>query len=55
MSRHSRKAGARRDRTNLYSETTDKIITELRYSAGRPIAGAPGDRSPSFRHRRIAG
>jgi antirestriction protein ArdC len=33
MSRHSRKAGARRDRTNLYSEITDKIIAEL--EAGR--------------------
>ncbi len=33
MSRHKRNAGARRDRTNLYSEITDKIITEL--EAGR--------------------
>ncbi|MEC9368701.1 MAG: zincin-like metallopeptidase domain-containing protein [Pseudomonadota bacterium] len=33
MSRHSRNTGARRDRTNLYSEITDKIITEL--EAGR--------------------
>lgn len=33
MSRHNRKSGARRDRTNLYSEITDKIITEL--EAGR--------------------
>ncbi|NDW06507.1 ArdC family protein [Jiella pacifica] len=29
MSRHKRNAGARRDRTNLYSEITDKIIAEL--------------------------
>lgn len=29
MSRHHRNAGARRDRTNLYSEITDKIIAEL--------------------------
>ena len=29
MSRHRRKTGARRDRTNLYSEITDKIIAEL--------------------------
>ncbi len=33
MSRHNRKSGPRRDRTNLYSEITDKIITEL--EAGR--------------------
>ena len=33
MSRHKRNAGARRDRTNLYSEITDKIIAEL--EAGR--------------------
>lgn len=33
MSRQNRKPGARRDRTNLYSEITDKIITEL--EAGR--------------------
>ncbi|WP_159586497.1 ArdC family protein [Chelativorans xinjiangense] len=33
MSRQNRKTGARRDRTNLYSEITDKIITEL--EAGR--------------------
>ena len=33
MSRQNRKSGARRDRTNLYSEITDKIITEL--EAGR--------------------
>jgi len=33
MSRHSRKTGARRDRTNLYSEISDKIIAEL--EAGR--------------------
>ena len=33
MSRQSRKSGARRDRTNLYSEITDKIIAEL--EAGR--------------------
>ena len=33
MSRHNRKSGAQRDRTNLYSEITDKIITEL--EAGR--------------------
>ena len=33
MSRHNRKSGARRDRTNLYSEITDKIIAEL--EAGR--------------------
>jgi antirestriction protein ArdC len=33
MSRHSRKAGARCDRTNLYSEITDKILAEL--EAGR--------------------
>lgn len=33
MSRHGRKPGARRDRTNLYSEITDKIIAEL--EAGR--------------------
>jgi antirestriction protein ArdC len=33
MSRHNRKVGARRDRTNLYSEITDKIIAEL--EAGR--------------------
>lgn len=33
MSRHKRNAGARRDRSNLYSEITDKIITEL--EAGR--------------------
>ena len=33
MSRHKRNAGARRDRTKLYSEITDKIITEL--EAGR--------------------
>jgi antirestriction protein ArdC len=29
MSRHHRKSGAKRDRSNLYSEITDKIITEL--------------------------
>lgn len=29
MSRHKRNAGARRDRANLYSDITDKIITEL--------------------------
>ncbi len=28
MSRQVRKSGARRDRTNLYSEITDKIIAE---------------------------
>ena len=33
MSRPNRKSGARRDRTNLYSEITDKIIAEL--EAGR--------------------
>lgn len=33
MSRHNRKSDARRDRTNLYSEITDKIIAEL--EAGR--------------------
>ncbi len=33
MSRHSRQTGARRDRTKLNSEITDKIITEL--EAGR--------------------
>ncbi|RAI01432.1 antirestriction protein ArdC [Acuticoccus sediminis] len=33
MSRHKRNARARRDRTNLYSEITDKIIAEL--EAGR--------------------
>lgn len=33
MSRHKRNAGARRDRANLYSEITDKIIAEL--EAGR--------------------
>ena len=33
MFRHSRKTGARRDRTNLYSEISDKIIAEL--EAGR--------------------
>jgi len=33
MSRDKRNAGARRDRTNLYSEITDKIIAEL--EAGR--------------------
>jgi antirestriction protein ArdC len=33
MSRHKRNTGARRDRTNLYSEITDKIIAEL--EAGR--------------------
>ncbi len=33
MSRHNRKPGARRDRANLYSEITDKIIAEL--EAGR--------------------
>lgn len=33
MSRQNRKPGATRDRTNLYSEITDKIITEL--EAGR--------------------
>lgn len=33
MSRMSRRSGARRDRTNLYSEITDKIIAEL--EAGR--------------------
>ncbi|ALA17792.1 MULTISPECIES: ArdC family protein [unclassified Chelatococcus] len=33
MSRHKQNAGARRDRTNLYSEITDKIIAEL--EAGR--------------------
>ncbi|PTW63171.1 antirestriction protein ArdC [Breoghania corrubedonensis] len=33
MSRQNRKSGARGDRTNLYSEITDKIITEL--EAGR--------------------
>ena len=33
MSRQNRKTGARRDRTNLYSEITDKIIAEL--EAGR--------------------
>ena len=33
MSRHKRNAGAKRDRTNLYSEITDKIIAEL--EAGR--------------------
>jgi antirestriction protein ArdC len=33
MSRHNRKSGARRDRSNLYSEITDKIIAEL--EAGR--------------------
>ncbi len=33
MSRHNQKTGAKRDRTNLSSEITDKIITEL--EAGR--------------------
>lgn len=33
MSRHKRNAGARRDRTSLYTEITDKIIAEL--EAGR--------------------
>ena len=33
MSRHKRNTGARHDRTNLYSEITDKIIAEL--EAGR--------------------
>ena len=33
MSRMNRKSGARSDRTNLYSEVIDKIITEL--EAGR--------------------
>ena len=33
MSRHKRNTGVRRDRSNLYSEITDKIITEL--EAGR--------------------
>ena len=33
MSRHKRNTGARRDRANLYSEITDKIIAEL--EAGR--------------------
>ena len=33
MSRQNRKSGARRDRTNLYSQITDKIIAEL--EAGR--------------------
>ncbi len=33
MSRHSRQTGAKHDRTNPYSEITDKIITEL--EAGR--------------------
>lgn len=33
MSRQNRNSGARRDRTNLYSEITDKIIAEL--EAGR--------------------
>ena len=33
MSRQNRKSGARRDRTNLYSEITDKIMAEL--EAGR--------------------
>ncbi|MHA7772190.1 ArdC family protein [Roseibium sp. M-1] len=33
MSRRNRKTGAQRDRTNLYAEITDKIITEL--EAGR--------------------
>ncbi|WP_118138101.1 ArdC family protein [Oceanicella sp. SM1341] len=33
MSRHNRKTGTQRDRTNLYSEITDKIIAEL--EAGR--------------------
>ena len=33
MSRHKRNAGARRDRANLYSEITDKIIADL--EAGR--------------------
>ena len=33
MSRHARRPGASRDRTNLYSEITDKIIAEL--EAGR--------------------
>lgn len=33
MSRMNRRSGARRDRTNLYSEITDKIIAEL--EAGR--------------------
>lgn len=33
MSRHKRNAGAKRDRTNLYSEITGKIIAEL--EAGR--------------------
>jgi antirestriction protein ArdC len=33
MSKHNRNSGARRDRTNLYSEITDKIIAEL--EAGR--------------------
>ncbi|CFX18196.1 conserved protein of unknown function [Candidatus Filomicrobium marinum] len=33
MSRLNRKSGARRDRSNLYAEITDKIITEL--EAGR--------------------
>ena len=33
MSRHKRNAGARRDRTDLYSEITDEIIAEL--EAGR--------------------
>ena len=33
MSRHSRQAGARHDRTDLYSEITDKIVADL--EAGR--------------------
>ena len=33
MSRHARRPGASRDRTNLYSEITDKIVAEL--EAGR--------------------
>jgi len=32
MSRHNRKSGTRRDRTNLYSDITNKIIAELEAS-----------------------
>ena len=43
MSRQSRKTGAARDRTNLYSEITDKIIAEL--EAGRVPWVQPRSRS----------
>ncbi len=56
MSRHKRNTGARRDRTNLYSEITDKIITELEAAAcpgssHGTAAKAPLGHSRQRRHR----